>query len=75
MCQTLNDHWGYCKKDKNYKTINYLLNDYLLCQKHKANLLLNVGPKRNGIVRHKEKVLLKKLGSKIIKDNVTKQKK
>ena len=70
-CQTLNDHWGYYKCDNNYKSIGNLFNDYLLCQKHKANLLLNVGPKRNGIVKHKEKVLLRKLGAKIIKENIT----
>ncbi len=68
VCQTLNDNWGYCKTDNNYKTPAQIKELFNTCQKYGANLLLNVGPKSNGLVKRKEISLLKKLG-KLIKQN------
>lgn len=65
MCQAFNNHWGYCKTDKNYKTANTIYNDYKFCTKNNANLLINVGPKANGSIVYKEKVLINKLSKKI----------
>lgn len=65
MCQVLNDNWGYCKKDFNYKSVETLLNDYSLCRENNANFLLNIGPKGDGSVRHIDKTIMKKLGKKI----------
>lgn len=65
MCQTLNDHWGYYKSDKNYKSLDTLLSMYKKCRDNDSNLLLNIGPKGNGTVRIKEKVVLKRLGKQI----------
>jgi len=66
----LNDHWGYFKKDCNYKSVETLLNDYQICRENNANFLLNIGPKGNGSVRHIDKVIMKKLGKKIKLFNV-----
>ena len=67
MCQTINDHWGYYKGDRNYKSIEYLFNEYLECQKFSCNYLLNVGPRKNGKISKKEKNIFKELGIKIKK--------
>ena len=60
VCFTLNNHWGFVKTDKNYKSVTQLANLYLECRQHNTNLLLNVGPTKNGDIKLKEKVLLKK---------------
>lgn len=60
VCQTLNDHWGISKSDKNYKSAKQLSNIYFECRQYNTNLLLNVGPTKNGTVKLKEKNLLKK---------------
>lgn len=65
MCQVLNDHWGYHKTDKNYKTVKHLYDDFVACLNNKANFLLNVGPKGNGNIQLREKRMLKRLGKKI----------
>ncbi len=62
VCQTINDHWGICKKDNNYKSPTEIKEIFDTCQKYGANLLLNVGPKPNGMIKKKEISLLKKFG-------------
>lgn len=64
LCETINDHWGYSKKDKNFKSVSELVAIYETCQRNNANLLLNVGPKKNGKVGKKERKLLKIFGKK-----------
>ena len=70
MCQVLNDHWGYFKKDHNYKSVETLLNNYKICLENNANFLLNIGPKGNGSVRFIDKSIMKKLGKKIKNYNI-----
>ncbi len=67
VCQTLNKHWGYSKTDKNYKSASELKIIYDECMRNNTNLLLNVGPKKNGLVSNKEKRLLKQFYKKISK--------
>lgn len=47
-CITTNNHWGYNKADKNYKSTAEII--HLLCDvvSKGGNLLLNVGPMANG---------------------------
>lgn len=47
-CITTNDHWGYNRADKNYKSTAQIIR--LLCDvvSKGGNLLLNVGPMANG---------------------------
>ncbi|MDD2594333.1 MAG: alpha-L-fucosidase [Bacteroidales bacterium] len=47
-CQTMNDSWGYRIKDRNYKSINYLIQYLVGTAGRNANLLLNVGPQPDG---------------------------
>lgn len=71
MCQTLNNHWGYFKTDKDYKTCDELFNDYLICKKNNANFLINIGPRGDGGIILKDKSLLRQLGKRIALDNKT----
>lgn len=65
LCQTINNHWGYYEGDVEFKSIDFLYNEYKICQKFQCNYLLNVGPKKDGKVSQKEKDIFKKLGDKI----------
>ena len=50
MCTCINDIWGYCRHDYNYKTVNQLLFLLVNCAVQGGNLLLNIGPDGHGIV-------------------------
>lgn len=47
-CATMNDHWGYCDTDDNYKTLETLTSGLMGCVSRSGNLLLNVGPEPSG---------------------------
>ena len=47
---TMNDHWGYCAGDHNWKTTTQLIHNLVTCASGGGNLLLNVGPKADGAV-------------------------
>lgn len=50
MCICINDIWGYCKHDYNYKTYNQLIFQLVNCAVQGGNYLLNVGPTGDGVV-------------------------
>lgn len=62
MCQTMGDTWGYGADDLYYKSPVELITDLCVCRKFGANLLLNVGPKGNGLLRDLDVELLKCMG-------------
>ncbi|MBO4356198.1 MAG: alpha-L-fucosidase, partial [Clostridia bacterium] len=47
-CITMNDHWGYCSTDFNYKTGKVVVRKLVECVSKGGNLLLNVGPEATG---------------------------
>lgn len=47
-CITLNDHWGYCSADRNYKSARTVVRGLVECVSKGGNLLLNVGPNAKG---------------------------
>ena len=49
-CYTMNDSWGNCATDRNYKSPKELLHLLISCVSQSGNLLLNVGPDRDGVV-------------------------
>ena len=63
MCQTLNTHWGYTKKDFRYSSLTNLIEDWCTCRRYGCNFLLNVGPKGDGSLRDLDKALLTELGN------------
>lgn len=62
VCDSLTDHWGYAKNDICIKSIPYLIDELIDCRKHRVNLLLNVGPLKNGLLRGIEKETLLEFG-------------
>ena len=47
-CATMNDHWGYCREDQNWKTPEAVVAGLIGCVSKNGNLLLNVGPTELG---------------------------
>ena len=51
MCQIFNDHWGYTAEDLNYKAPADMIRDLAICRRYGSNMLMNVGPMGNGLIR------------------------
>ncbi len=47
-CMTMNDHWGWNKSDKNWKSTEDLIRKLIDIASKGGNFLLNVGPKPDG---------------------------
>jgi alpha-L-fucosidase len=59
LCMTINDSWGYQKRDRNFKTVRQCVWLLTECASMGGNLLLDVGPRSDGtITREQEKILL-----------------
>jgi alpha-L-fucosidase len=50
MCTCINDIWGYCEHDYNYKTVNQLIFMLTNCAVQGGNLLLNISPRGDGSI-------------------------
>jgi len=61
-CMTLNDHWGYHAKDKNYKTAQNVIHMLIECVSKGGNLLLNIGPNAKGEVPKESVAILEQVG-------------
>lgn len=62
LCQTMNDHWGYCPTDTNYKSSQEVIDILVDCISKGGNLLLDIGPKADGTIPAEQINLLKELG-------------
>ena len=62
MCQIFANHWGYAKRDFNFKSLAEVIEDFCACKGCGANYLLNVGPMGNGQLRPLDKAMLETLG-------------
>lgn len=49
-CITMNNHWGHCETDKNYKSSEILIKKLVECVSKGGNLLVNVGPDARGAI-------------------------
>ena len=49
-CMTMNDHWGYCAADNNYKSTEKLIHQLIDITSKGGNFLLNVGPTSEGLI-------------------------
>ncbi len=61
-CITMNDHWGYCAKDKNFKPASMIIKKLVECVSKNGNMLLNVGPDAKGNIPEESMVILKEIG-------------
>ncbi|MEX0330054.1 MAG: alpha-L-fucosidase [Puniceicoccaceae bacterium] len=49
-CMTMNNHWGYCAADDQWKSTTTLIHKLIEITSKGGNLLLNVGPTADGII-------------------------
>lgn len=64
-CITMNDTWGYSRRDMKYKSADDIIKIYDSIIKKGGTLLLNVGPDYLGNIPFEQKEILKKLGEHI----------
>ena len=62
MCQIFANHWGYAKRDFNFKSLAEIIEDFCMCRRYRANFLLNVGPMGNGQLRPLDRAMLEAFG-------------
>ncbi len=63
MCQILgSDYWGYARDDMDFKPMSEIIGNLINCRRHKANLLLNVGPMANGKLCLMDRAYFEKMG-------------
>jgi alpha-L-fucosidase len=61
-CMTMNDHWGYNKNDKDWKSTSDLIRKLTDISSKGGNFLLNVGPKADGTFPEESIIRLKEIG-------------
>ena len=59
---TLNDHWGYCAADFNYKSAADVIRDLSDCVSKNGNFILNVGPDALGCIPKPAEKILREVG-------------
>ena len=62
-CITMNDNWGYCAKDKNFKPAEMIIKKLVECVSKNGNMLLNVGPDAKGNIPDESVEILEKIGA------------
>lgn len=62
-CMTLNDSWGYHRGDQNWKSARQVITMLTECSQKCGNLLLNVGPDRDGVIPAASEQVLREVGA------------
>lgn len=61
-CLTLNNHWGYCRADHDWKPAPVLIHRLVECVSKGGNMLLNVGPDARGRIPVESRRILARIG-------------
>lgn len=61
-CITMNDNWGYCAKDLNYKPASTVIRKLVDCVSKDGNMLINVGPDAKGNIPKQSLEILDQVG-------------
>jgi len=61
LCMTMNNSWGYQSNDTNYKSVNQIIRILVDCISMGGNLLLDIGPKPDGMIPQEQIAILKGL--------------
>lgn len=61
-CLTLNNHWGYCAADHDYKSPRQVIRALVECVSKGGNMLLNVGPNARGEIPAESVAILQQVG-------------
>ena len=62
LCMTINDSWGYQKRDHHFKSVRQVVRLLTECASQGGNLLLDIGPKSDGSITPEQKKVLLGLG-------------
>ena len=62
LCATMNNHWGYCNYDHQYKSAEMLVRKLVECGSKGGNMILNVGPDAKGNIPRESVKILKEIG-------------
>lgn len=62
-CTTMNNTWGYCRDDQNYKPASLLIRKLVECVSKGGNMILNVGPMGNGAFPPQSVEILRQIGA------------
>lgn len=62
LCTTMNNNWGYCPSDRDYKPASMLVRKLVECVSKGGNLILNVGPDAQGRFGEESCRLLEEIG-------------
>ena len=62
-CMTMNRHWGYCRKDTDWKSAEDLIRKLVEIASKGGNYLLNVGPTSEGLIPAASVERLKQVGA------------
>lgn len=61
-CMTMNDHWGYNRADKNFKSTTTLIRNLVDIASKGGNFLLNIGPTGTGAIPPESVDRLREIG-------------
>ncbi len=62
-CITMNNNWGYCPTDHNYKPASLLIKKLVECVSKGGNMILNVGPDGDGNIPPEALEILSQIGT------------
>lgn len=63
LCATMNNHWGFCNYDYDYKSPEMLVRKLVECVSKGGNMILNVGPDARGNIPNQSREILEKIGA------------
>lgn len=61
-CITMNNNWGYCPEDHNFKPASLLIKKLVECVSKGGNMILNVGPDADGRIPQESLEILTQIG-------------
>ena len=62
-CITMNNNWGYCPTDHNFKPAPLLIKKLVECVSKGGNMILNVGPDGDGNIPPESRQILAEIGA------------
>lgn len=62
LCATMNNHWGYCNFDHEFKSSKMIVRKLVECVSKGGNMIMNVGPDARGNFPKESEILLKEIG-------------
>ena len=68
FCVTINDSWGYVKKDTNHKSPRQCIRMLAECAGMGGNLLLDMGPKNDGSLQPEQVAVMEGIGAWVAKN-------